>query len=168
MITTRTKTHYIYALCYPDGQAFYIGRTIRPDTRLDEHITESRRRARSAKDKIIAELLATGQKPLLTILESTDDAVIADQRERDYIFETANIVNRQYNQGFRSIRRTKPTRYLLTVEVGKELYEELQAFRQATGICISHEIREALRKRLEQWKKDKSPERGKDENDGRD
>lgn len=68
-----SKKVYIYGLFDPRDNALrYVGKTIKPKTRLWEHVYNSRKRE-TDKDKWIAELIELGLSPTFEILEQTDE-----------------------------------------------------------------------------------------------
>lgn len=77
----------IYALVCPmSGEIRYIGKTEKtPERRLIAHLTESRSRGWSHKNRWIRKCLAAGSSPQLWILEEVADGVRWQERERAWI-----------------------------------------------------------------------------------
>jgi len=74
------KTVYIYTLSDPrSGDVRYIGRAIAPQSRLKAHVN-----ARYYNDKVkwINELKTDGLLPVMTIIDSVDDKVLAREKEQ--------------------------------------------------------------------------------------
>jgi len=68
-VSRKNREIYIYALTDPDGHIRYIGQSVDPLVRYDQHIGET---ADTPKGRWIRELKSRGAKPGLTILEKTD------------------------------------------------------------------------------------------------
>lgn len=68
--------HYVYGLLDPRSskptteRIFYIGQTMRPKERLDAHIASASEAKKAAR---IDEILRSGHKPQMEILDSIDD-----------------------------------------------------------------------------------------------
>jgi hypothetical protein len=74
---------YIYALLDPvNGEIRYVGKSIRPKERLQNHCVE---KSRTWRTNWICAVLATGQRPQLRILEILDRDDDWKQAERDWI-----------------------------------------------------------------------------------
>jgi hypothetical protein len=76
---------YVYQLCYPNGEPFYIGKG--RNGRAFQHIKEAENGYRSIKHKTIREIMAKGQEVFIKIDSVHDTDKQALQREQFLIFE---------------------------------------------------------------------------------
>lgn len=74
----KNRVVFIYALTDPAGNIRYVGQSVNPQIRYEQHIADS---ADTPKTKWIRELSRMGAKPELVILEKTDK-INADYTEK--------------------------------------------------------------------------------------
>lgn len=93
------KPFYVYALCRPNGEAFYIGKG--KGLRIKRHAVEARSGNQSSKCDIIREIWAAGRQMVTKILFRTDDEVEAFQEEirQIAVIGKATLVNRTNGGG---------------------------------------------------------------------
>lgn len=79
----------IYALCDPlTNKPRYVGQALHPRFRLHNHVSQARsNRSQSAKNLWLAEVLESGLKPVLSILEEVPepDAAVREQFWVDHL-----------------------------------------------------------------------------------
>lgn len=97
-------TTYIYTLSDPrNGKVCYIGRSVTPHARLKAHISND---DNTAKARWIAELKTVGLLPIMAIIDSSDDKVIAREKEQHwmnkYVMDGCNLLNQTsaFNSNF--------------------------------------------------------------------
>lgn len=67
----KEKRFYVYALCYPDGVPFYIGKGTK--SRVNEHERDAKKRVNGSKSEIIHEIWNSGNEVVKKILYTTND-----------------------------------------------------------------------------------------------
>ena len=98
-------TVYIYALCEPDlwQEVRYIGASANPKKRLGQHLADSNIAAEdSPKNRWLKALKAKRLKPILRILDQTDDPLWWGTLEATYIkrFASIRLTNRHANDAY--------------------------------------------------------------------
>ena len=105
--------HYIYALVNPiSNKIFYIGRSVNPQRRLKQHLSEKVAKKTNKKLAIINDILCQGQTVKMVILDiiDTDNIKIAEKLEEAWVaqktLEKHPLVNHKYS------RRMSPKWYV--------------------------------------------------------
>lgn len=98
-MSRKNRTVYIYALTDPDGHIGYIGQSVNPWMRYDQHMCET---ADTQKGKWIRSLKDRGAKPGLAILQKTDKS------DANYIEKWWIILGR--SRGWQLSNMGQPTR----------------------------------------------------------
>ncbi len=98
-MSRKNRTVYIYALMDPDGHIGYIGQSVNPWMRYDQHMCET---ADTQKGKWIRSLKDRGAKPGLAILQKTDKS------DANYVEKWWIILGR--SRGWQLSNMGQPTR----------------------------------------------------------
>ena|SRR5215469_3990924 len=92
--------HYVYALAYPDGRIFYVGKGV--DDRFNDHEREARAGKQSRKCDIIREIWASGEEIIKTKLAFFGMEPDALRYEASLISSLGGLAN--ISQGRKRIR----------------------------------------------------------------
>jgi hypothetical protein len=84
-ITTVTKKYFVYALCYPNGAPFYIGKGT--GNRVNFHLKEAASGSLSDKSVIIRSITEAGDQVKIRVFFESDDEMEVLRYEKKYIFE---------------------------------------------------------------------------------
>lgn len=68
-----TRQSHIYALEYPVNNIRYVGKTVNLDKRYNSHLNSWKRTKVTHKNNWIKSLLAKGEKPLMTVIDSVNE-----------------------------------------------------------------------------------------------
>lgn len=139
----------IYALKHPDTQEIrYIGKTIQPlKYRLAGHISRSKRYRTAHISCWIYNLLQQGKKPIIELIEETDNW---EEREQYWINYYPNLCNHQIGGGHGNLGTTLSEQHKLSISnslKGKSRDEEtkLKISESHKGKIISESTKQKLR-----------------------
>jgi hypothetical protein len=139
-------TEYIYALVDPRTDIpFYIGRTMWPDLRFKQHMSDNATSGVSAK---VAEIRAEGVEPTLVCLEETTDGRRAEcEWVQRHIAEGVDLVNcfrtNHYAPNRKPVASNDP-RKALTCRLPLPQYERLRLFAFKNEMSHQQVLDEAL------------------------
>lgn len=117
----------IYALCDPDGDVRYIGRTARPDHRLSEHWSPGHLAVERNKTKWLRERRASGQHVTLRVLLWVP-ASESYRAEEAYIAEGWRV-------GLRLTNMTHPKTFNMTLEQRRAAQAKAATIKRTAAAC---------------------------------
>lgn len=119
----------IYALKEPTGEIRYIGFSRNACYRLHQHINEAKHdKISSTKANWIRNLLASGQRPILEIIEKTDDPFGREQYWISWYRAVAALTNTGNGNGaLDAVRYAETRRKMSLARMGKHLSQQVKA-----------------------------------------
>ena len=138
---------YVYALCYPNGDFFYIGKG--QGKRIDDHENDAKRGVDNKKCDVIRDIWISGDEVLKKKLFETDDETEALEEEKRQIssYGKNNLVNILDGGGVP--RSCESHKQMVTITIPQRDY--LREVAKRLGVSLSEVIRQAIDK----MKKDK-------------